>query len=250
MKMQNTHTSVHYKGNLLKKYLINLNLVRYFKSTPNYRSNSDDELLKKMDNLLKNHEAKREKTNQILESIKQDQAKGYLNATQERIDKLMEKQDIIQTKLEKRITEASKNLDDEDLKKIDKHQENLDKLYEKTDKKSLDIEKEFADSKCAAYFDKKVDHEASSFKKIIHEMEKEEKIIHDIIKEKSQPGSELDKYINDRGKLNEEHAKSIQECREEKKSIKEVINSNIQKPSEIAQELVDETGPDYTGGDD
>jgi flagellar biosynthesis chaperone FliJ len=81
-------------------------------------------------------------------------------------------------------------------------------------------------------------------------MEKEENILHDIIKEKSKPGSELDKYINEREKLNEEHVKSIKECREEKKSIKEVIYSNIQKPSEIAQELVEETGPDYTGGDD
>lgn len=29
-----------------------------------------------------------------------------------------------------------------------------------------------------------------------------------------------------------------------------MIESNLERPSEMAEDLVNETGPDYTGGDD
>ncbi len=42
----------------------------------------------------------------------------------------------------------------------------------------------------------------------------------------------------------------IQFCRQEKKNIKEYLDSNLEKPSVLAESLLDEIGPDYTGGDD
>jgi hypothetical protein len=39
-------------------------------------------------------------------------------------------------------------------------------------------------------------------------------------------------------------------CRQEKKNIKEYVASNLEKPSEMIQDTLDQSGPDYTGGDD
>jgi hypothetical protein len=42
----------------------------------------------------------------------------------------------------------------------------------------------------------------------------------------------------------------VRSSRQEKQQIVESIKSNLESPSQLAESLIDEQGPDYTGGDD
>ena len=59
-----------------------------------------------------------------------------------------------------------------------------------------------------------------------------------------------DEYEKERSEWKQDHQKSVRESREEKEDIKTKLVSNLEKPSEIAQDLLEEGGPSYTDPDD
>lgn len=177
---------------------------------------------------------------------------NFLSQSRNRINEFLDKQEKIEENLEKRIYESKKKLNEKEEKEIDeKFGPVMDKHNIKANDKAFSLEGEFPhDLKPVGYFVKKVDIESSSFKKTIQLKQKEEEEVDKKIREKPDFSNFKEKYEEERSKWREELQKDVKSCREEKQNIKEFITSKVQKPSEIAQDLVEESPLDYTGGDD
>ena len=70
------------------------------------------------------------------------------------------------------------------------------------------------------------------------------------IKKKENYSEFKEQYERERSEWIQEHKLNVHSCRQEKKNLKDDLGSNLEKASEMAEDLVQETGPDYTGGDD
>ena len=178
--------------------------------------------------------------------------KTFLTEVEEKVKNLINKQEGIEDKIEKRIEYHYAKLPKD---KIDPINEELydDRLAvaNKTNAKGKALEAEFPDElKPIAFFVKKVDMEGSNFKKYIHSLEKEENQIDKEIKKTSYYTEHKDEYEKERSEWKEKHIEEIKECRGEKQYVKTLLTSRLEPASQMAEDLLDETGPDYTGGDD
>lgn len=139
-----------------------------------------------------------------------------------------------------RMQELLKEFQSERLRLVGNMTEKLDKL-----------EKEFpAYPKPVAFLDKKIDIEANGFKKMTQELQKEEEKLHKEIQKRSDYPQNKEQYEKERLEWKADLGREVSSCRKEKQDLKERVKSNLETASEMAQDLMDETGPDYTGGDD
>jgi len=191
-----------------------------------------------------------DKKEKLLEEKKANPEKNFLDEAREKIDQLMDKQDLVEKRWEARIVEYYDTFPEKVRQEVfPKFVSHFMNLAETIDKKSLDLENEFP-VKTVGYFTKKLDLESAGFKKIMQIREKEENAIIESFKETVEYQNNKEEFDRKFLEVKQERAEEIRGCRQEKQKIKEEITSNLEKPSEIAQDLVDETGPDYTGGDD
>lgn len=176
--------------------------------------------------------------------------KNFLDTAKERIDKLMNKQEAAEDNLIDRINSGYIQLSrDKSGPILDKFEDRRVKVKDDGYKKAKALEAEFEDQlKPVAYFTKKVDIEASIFKKYVQILEKEEEEIDKELKKENYINK--DKYEKERSEWKANHIDTVKECRQEKQNIKTMVSSNLEKPSEMAEDLVNELGSDYTGGDD
>jgi hypothetical protein len=177
---------------------------------------------------------------------------SFLRKSERKIEKLKDKQEEIEGELLDRIHEGYENLSFEKGEKVlTKFMDIREKVKENTAEKAEALEAEFKDDlKPVAYFSKKVDIEATGFKKLTQVLEKEEEAIHKELKKEQYYEDNQHEYETERSEWKERHRESVRECRQDKKDIKEILESNLEKPSEMAEDLLNESGPDYTGGDD
>jgi len=178
--------------------------------------------------------------------------KTFLSTAKEKIDNLIDKQEKVEGKLIDHLEDGYEKLNSKKAEEIyNKYIGNKDKIKAHTQTKSEALEDEFSDElKPVAYFDKKVDIEASGFKKLTQAWVKEEEEINKEIKKGEYYKNNKDKYEKERAEWKEKHIEEVRECRQEKQNIKTILVSNLEKPSEMVEDLLNETGPDYTGGDD
>jgi len=178
--------------------------------------------------------------------------KTFLSIAKGKIDNLIDKQEKVEVKLIDRINDGYEKLNSKKADEIfNKYIDNKDKIKVNTETKALNLESEFSDKlKPVAYFEKKVDIEASGFKKLTQAFEKEEEEINKEIKKGEYYKNNKDQYEKERAEWKEKHVEEVKECRQEKQNIKTILVSNLEKPSEMVEDLLNETGPDYTGGDD
>lgn len=209
----------------------------------NISKNPEESVSKKEETA--NNEVEKEKEKNV-----KDENPTFLDRARDSINELMNKQDEIEKKLDERIEKGYEDVDEKTQKEVDKYSELLNKEYEKVNNKAENLEKEYEHPlKPVSYFQEKVNIEAASFKTIIQIKERQEQKIDDAIKKKALNEEEKKDYEEDRSKWKEEHVNNIKECRLEKKQIKEHITSNLEKPSELAEDLGNEGGPDCTGED-
>jgi hypothetical protein len=180
--------------------------------------------------------------------------KNFLDKCEELFKELLDKQVIVEDNIMSRILEGYKKLND--LNKVEEIEQNYSKfskeLKDKLRVKFFALEEEYKDGKSVTYFLKKVDLETANFKKTTHLLEKKEEQVHEELKKSSFYGvaEKKQEYEKERLEWKEEHKENVRICRQEKQNVKKDIEANLEKPSEIAQSLVEESGPDYTGGDD
>lgn len=178
--------------------------------------------------------------------------RNFLTDSKERIDGLIDKQEEVENNIIDRIEAGYKKLrSDKAMEIFEKFEPRKDKLRGDILEKSEDLEGEFrAPLKPVAYFQKKVDLESSGFKKLTQVFEKEEEEIDKELKKEPKYKNYKEEYEKERSEWKEQHQENVRTCRKEKQEIKTHIESNLQKASEMAEDLSHETGPDYTGGDD
>lgn len=134
------------------------------------------------------------------------------------------------------------NLESEIIPKIQRAKDNT---TEKMDK----LDQEFPhEIKPVGYYENLLDLQCSLFKKTIGTMQRYEQTLYD-----GSSGEELRKiegFEQDRSELKDKIAEEVRLCRHEKQELRSHMLSNLEKPSELASSLIDETGgPDDTGGD-
>lgn len=250
-----------------------MNNIKLF-STSLYRPADIDNLLKRIENLNKEmnnmskkidekkqedkikEEREMEEARKIEELKKlaeqQERDKPLLSQAEERINKLKETQEKITDVAVERLSKSYEKLDSEKGEKIlDQVEDGRLKILLNTESKLRDLDKSFeGEIKSVAYFQKKVDIEAAGAKKLIQSLEKEEKVVHEELQKEPNYNQYKDKYEADRSKWKQEHDDNVRSIRLEKQDIKKQLDSNLEKASEMSESLVNETGPDYTGGDD
>jgi hypothetical protein len=187
-----------------------------------------------------------------ISKVKQDsgtsEEKNILTEAQENVSQLVNKYTKIKETLVNRIDSGLEKLSLKDGAEIlSSHEDGLINEVKKARKKSLALEEEFKDElKPVAYYVKKIDIEAAGFKKVVQKLEKEEMEIDKKLKEQSDFESFKNKYEEERSEWKKVHENFVRECRQEKKDIKDKVESNLQTPSEMIESL---TQHDINSGD-
>ena len=176
----------------------------------------------------------------------------FLTEAKENIDKLMEKHGEVEDKMIDRVEAGYDLLDPKKASEISsKYSGRRQNIMQNSNDRADALEAEFSDPlKPVAYFSKKVELENSGFKKVTEALWKEEEEIHKELKKGEYYKNNKEQYEKERLEWKEKHLENVKECRQDKQDVKKMIESNLERPSEMAEDLVNETGPDYTGGDD
>lgn len=168
------------------------------------------------------------------------------------MEELIDKHGVVEDKLIDHLTKGFSILGQKKTIEVHaKFEQPKAKIIENVQKRAMDLEDEFKDDiKSVSYYQQKIDIEAARFKNLTQLLEKEEKEIDKEIKKKEDYLQLKEEYEKERSGWIEEHKIDVQSCRQEKKKIKEDLESNLKKPSEMVESLMEESGPDYTGGED
>lgn len=218
----------------------------------NFRRNLDKQ--KEEERMEKEKEREEEREQEKFQELagKEKNERTFLTDAKERLDELIDKQEKVEGKIIQRLDKGYEKLNFEKGEEIlEKFEDRRIKVKDNINEKALELEAEFkGELKPVAYFQKKVDIEASGFKKLTQVFEKEEEEIDKQLKKESNYNDYKDKYEKERSEWKQEHQENVRICRQEKQDIKKHLDSNLEKASVMAEDLVNETGPDYTGGDD
>lgn len=229
-----------------------------------------DKLKKELDEMkeqrLKEHQAAELEKQQALDAEKQaeqdkqdalvqeqlaKQNKTFLDESEDKVNGLMENQSQVENSLIERLTNGYSSLGGEKAKEIHpQYGERCKEIKNKIQEKAFELEEEFKGERSVAYFQKKVDIQTAGFKKITQIFEKEEEQVDKELRKKASFEDYKEEYDKERSKWKQELTENIRACRQEKKDVKESLNSRLEKASEMAESLLEESGPDYTGGDD
>lgn len=173
--------------------------------------------------------------------------KCYSQITKLHRDQIDIRKEVLATVIEKKY----KWLSPEEMQELsEKYDSKLEEIRHKSKIKNvqLDIESEYGgDATPISYYQGKLNIVAKDFKDIMQYEQKRLAELHQILSKK--PGYSEDLIKEDK-EFSENLIKKIRGCREEKKNIGTFITSRLESPAELAESLVDEMGPDYTGGDD
>lgn len=212
----------------------------------------------------KDQDRDQEKSLQLdLEKQKQDELKAmqelanenktFSQKSDEAFERLMDKHEKAEGRFFDFLVKSFDFLGKEKTVEIhSKYKEPRAKIKENMEKRAHELEGEFNNEiKSVAYYTSKIDIESARFKKHTQLLEKEEQEIDQAIQKAEHKDSERKvKYDAEREQFIEEHKIDVKDCRQEKATIKKDIESNLEKPSEIMESLLEDFGPDYTGGDD
>ena len=212
---------------------------------------------KKEKDQKKTHEEKKEDINkqssdEKLQEPVQEKPNTFIDQAKSNIDELITKHEKIENAVISRLAKAYRVLPDEVKDKIlDKYEDSRNEILDKIQDKSNKLEDEYkGEIKSVDYCQRKVDLESAGFKKYSQALEKEEEEVNKKIKDEPYYKNNPDKYEKERTEWKEEHKENVRNCRQEKQEIKKNLVSNLENPSEMAESLAEEMGPDYTGGDD
>lgn len=92
--------------------------------------------------------------------------------------------------------------------------------------------------------------EAARFKKLTQSLDKQEKEIAEEVRKNPDYTEYKEEYEQYRLESLKQHQQDVRQRRDEKIELKKDIEAKVEKPSEMAQNLVEESGPEYTAGDD
>ena len=150
-----------------KKYLENLKAYSVERAEKNLVEKTEPNLVKKPEQNL-------------VEKIE----KNFIDKADEKLNELLKKQDYVDEATDEQIKKALRLLSNEESKKIEtKYYSVLTKEYTKISNRNQKLEEEFTEGKSVAYFQKKIDIEASSFKKLTQIKQQEENEVSEKIKE-------------------------------------------------------------------
>jgi hypothetical protein len=128
--------------------------------------------------------------------------RNFLTDAKERLEKLINKQEKVEEKIMQRVEQGYEKLNYEKGDEIiEKFNDTKEKIIENINGKAMELEAEFkGEMKPSAYFQKKVDIEASGFKKLTQVFEKEEEEINKELKKESDFHNYEDDYERERSK--------------------------------------------------
>lgn len=192
---------------------------------------------------------------QYEEETKQELAKEkttFSSQAENKLDELIDKHSVVEDKFINQLTKGYGLLGEKKTSEVHaKFQESKERLTENIENRAMDLEDEFrGEIKSVAYYQQKIDIEAARFKNMTQILAKEEKEMDKELKNKGNYSQYKEEYEKERSEWIEQHKTDVKSCRQEKNDIKEQIKSNLESSSQMAESLMQESGPDYTGGDD
>jgi hypothetical protein len=221
--------------------------MREFKEK--FEKDKNEEELSQVKNLIQLNQ-KKEETIQKVEEEKnppKDRA-TFLTTVKDNVQDLLEKQTKIDNELASTIKKKYKKLTTEEEMEINsRFDQKLADNEDKYERKEKEIREECNNVPDILFFQKKIANTASFFKTLTQLRQKEEEAINEVLKTKPDYKESSEQK---RLEWKEEIAKKVRDCRQEKQIIETHMASRLEKPSELALSLLDELGPDYTGGDD
>lgn len=234
----------------LNKYLYHKNF--YYLNDSKRRFSVSNVKLSNIDKILSDLAKHQEEMQKFKRQLDEEKEKTFAAQAEDKLDELMNKHAKVEDKMIDHMIEGFSILGEKKSREIRaQFSESKEKIVENVEKRAIDLEDEFKDEiKSVAYFQKKVDIEAARFKNVTQLSEKEEKEIDKEIKKKEDYSEFKEEYERERSEWIKEHKLNVHSCRQEKKNLKDDLGSNLEKASEMAENLTQETGPDYTGGDD
>jgi hypothetical protein len=123
-------------------------------------------------------------------------------------------------------------------------------LETKRDEQLKNLNAEFKEERSIAYIEKAVSIFASTHKKIVKEKTKHEDLISSNIRNIPEVKANPDQFNEAENAWKERLGLQTKLGRELKQEIIKDVKVNLESPSLLASNLLDELGPDYTGGDD
>ena len=238
---------------ILNKAKINNLTMREFKEKldkENYREELGQEKdLRKLNPEKEEKSLQKEESSQKVEgeNSSKDQI-TFLTTVKENVEDLLRKQNKIDNELADTVRKKYKKLTVDEEMEISKYFDK--KLIENEDKykrKDHELRQECGNMFDILFFKKKIANTTSFFKTLTQLRQKEEEAINEKLKTKPDYDESSEQK---RLEWKKEIAEKVRECRQEKQIIETHMESRLEKPSELASSLLDELGPDYTGGDD
>jgi hypothetical protein len=200
----------------------------------------------KIQELVKNLQA-----SSTSEDIKNQKSKmepeeiNFLSKSKDRVHEWMDEQDVIEGKLTKRIDYQFSLVSAKDEDRISKKYDRLiEKVQDQAEEKGKQLQAQFSELLPIAYFTQKVSIESNSHKKIVQLKQQELKALDEALQ------GHKDYNPEEAMKFRKEIEELVRKSRQEKQAIEKHLVSNLEPASELAMSLLDELGPDYTGGDD
>lgn len=199
--------------------------------------------------------AEEKKLQQFEQDAAQELAKeknSFSAQSENKIDELIDKHGVVEDKMISRLMKGYNIIGGKKSQEIfDKHANEEAKIVGNIEKRAMDLEDKFiGEIKSVAYYREKVDIEASRFKQITHLSRKREVDVDNEVKKQANYPQFKEEYEKERSAWLDQEKLDVRSCRDEKIIVKTVLESNLEKPSEMAASLIEEMGPDYGGGDD
>jgi len=192
------------------------------------------------------------KLDEVTAQEKREQEEPFLEQAFGKINGLMDKQEKVEVNLIDRLEQLYKKMNP--LKAKEMYENNREKnnvLKKKIEETAAKLEPELKDDTASvSSLTQKINTESSGFKKNIQALQKEEEEVYKEVQKTPDYVKHTEKYETEREDFKEKLQNSVRLCREEKKNINSFLESRLEKPSELAQSLAEEMGPDYGGGDD